>query len=670
MTGEASNGGQPACSGSEKPNRDLFSSPVSLDRLREFVDRTKDEFRTALKSIGDSCDELAEECGTFGLEDLTEDVETVRRQVSEALEIVNRSLSAAKIAAGETNLSDLRHDLVNRLYVITEYCGELRLEAEALSNCPALDRIYTLGKYLDHLVSENLRESRLQSAAALSEEGPAGTTPSVKAGEVQTFGEVQPNRGIPLLVGSTLLVVDDEKEIREILVRQLTRLEPDCRAIEAPCGRDALRSIDETDVDVVLLDVMMPDLGGLEVLKEVRRRFSRAELPVVMVTGRREMEDILQAFHLGANDYVTKPFELPVVVSRIATQLELKRANEEVKKQSLFIRSTLGRFLTDGVVDRVLEKAVGSAGEGEKRPLTIMMTDLRGFTSLSERLAPEKVVETLNVYLGTMVPVIGQFGGTIDEIVGDGLLVLFGAPVPQEDHAARAVACAIAMQEAMRSVNHRLREGGFPEIEMGIGINTGVAVVGIIGSLDRSKYGVVGRHVNLAARIESCTVGGQILVSESTRREIGAILEVSGQSQVEAKGFEEPISLYEVEGIGGKYSRRMPKRRGSWMALAHEIPVKLAPLEGKIAGGRTIEGSISQLTRQAAEVRTPIPVAPYTNVKMQILNGEGEVLFSDLYGKIVTQEPAKEGCLTLRFTDVPYSAREYLDCLLSQSPED
>jgi adenylate cyclase len=190
-----------------------------------------------------------------------------------------------------------------------------------------------------------------------------------------------------------------------------------------------------------------------------------------------------------------------------------QRLSKEVERRNQFIRDAFGRYLTDEVVSIVLESPSGVELKGEKRTVTMMMTDLRGFTSLSERLAPERVVAILNRYLSTMVPIIKQYRGTIDEFIGDAIFVLFGAPVWQEDDAQRAVACAVAMQLAMDLVNEQNRQDDLPEVEMGIGIHTGPVVVGNVGSPERMKYGVVGSHVNLTSRIQSYTTGGQILVS-------------------------------------------------------------------------------------------------------------------------------------------------------------
>ncbi|NER51367.1 MAG: adenylate/guanylate cyclase domain-containing protein, partial [Symploca sp. SIO1A3] len=215
------------------------------------------------------------------------------------------------------------------------------------------------------------------------------------------------------------------------------------------------------------------------------------------------------------------------------------------------IRKTFGRYLTDEIVAKLLENPEGLSLGGERRKITILVSDLRGFTSLSERLPPEEVVKILNFYLGYMADVITSYRGTIDEFMGDGILVFFGAPTVREDDAERAVACAIAMQLAMEPVNAKMKELGLPQLEMGIGINTGEVVVGNIGSEKRTKYGVVGRQMNLTYRIESYTIGGQILISEYTLKELKPPLKINGEKEVLPKGVKQPISIYDVGGIGG-----------------------------------------------------------------------------------------------------------------------
>ena len=176
------------------------------------------------------------------------------------------------------------------------------------------------------------------------------------------------------------------------------------------------------------------------------------------------------------------------------------------------------------------------------------MSDLRGFTALAERLEATEVVSLLNHYLSAMVEVIHRNGGTIDEIIGDAILVLFGAPVALENDAQRAVLCALGMQKAMAAVNEQNLQSGWPEIEMGIALHTGDVVVGNIGSTKRSKYGVVGRTINTTARIESFTVGGQIIVSPTLIHAAGPGLILGDEVEVHAKGMKEPLRCRQLLG--------------------------------------------------------------------------------------------------------------------------
>ncbi len=218
---------------------------------------------------------------------------------------------------------------------------------------------------------------------------------------------------------------------------------------------------------------------------------------------------------------------------------------------SRFLRAAFARYVTTEVVDSVLKTPSGLELGGEKRQITVLMADLRGFSSMSERIEPEKVVAVINNFLGVMTEIIVDNSGTIDEFIGDAILVFFGAPVDREDHAQAAVECAIRMQLAMREVNDRNLSAGLPPVEMGIGIHSSEVVVGNIGSEKRTKYGAVGAGVNLAARIEANTVGGQILISEATRHRVAADLRVDGRLEIHPKGFEEPVVLFDIGGMTG-----------------------------------------------------------------------------------------------------------------------
>ena len=305
------------------------------------------------------------------------------------------------------------------------------------------------------------------------------------------------------------------------------------------------------------------------------------------------------------------------------------------------IRTYFSRYLTDAVVKSLLETPEGLKLGGDRRKVTILMCDLRGFSTISEKMPPEKVVEILNVFLGTMTDAIATYQGTIDEFIGDAILVLFGAPIHREDDAARAVASAIAMQLAMRSVNEKLTQMQLPEIAMGIGINTGEVVAGNIGSQSRAKYAVVGNHVNLTARIESYTVGGQILISEATYKEIEDIAKTNGSMEVEPKGVSHPISIYDICGLGGIYNLELPSLSDSLQLLPTPISITYRILEEKHLGTEIFEGELRQLSPDGAEIFSDQDVPVLTNLKLhlQVYNQAQQLeIEGEIYAKVLKHQ--------------------------------
>ena len=374
-----------------------------------------------------------------------------------------------------------------------------------------------------------------------------------------------------------------------------------------------------------------------------------------------------------AHDKDGKPKEIvgswADVSDRKRVEAELKRMAEQVELRNRFIRETFGRYLTDEVVDTVLESPSGLQMGGEKRKLTMMMTDLRGFTSLAERLPADRVVKLLNRYLAAMVPIIRQYQGTIDEFIGDAIFVLFGAPVWQEDDAERAVACAVAMQIAMEDVNAENRKEDLPEVEMGIGLHTGQVVVGNIGSAERMKYGVVGSQVNLTSRIQACTIGGQILVSETTRQELGNKLKIGKQMEVRAKGVEHPVVLFEVFGIGGDHQLSLSEVVDTLVDLKDEIPIRYEVVESSQVGGALSKGVLTKVSLKGAEVGLENPVPALSNLKMHLVGSGGEQLPGTLYGKVIGPLPGTSTGVSLRFTSVSPEIDAFLRTLIvGESP--
>src|SRR5262245_24871817 len=217
-----------------------------------------------------------------------------------------------------------------------------------------------------------------------------------------------------------------------------------------------------------------------------------------------------------------------------------------------FIRDVLGRYVSQELAEQCLRDRDAIRLGGELRTVSILMTDLRGFSALSERLGPEAMIGLLNRYLARMVPIILEHHGTINEFIGDAILALFGAPVERPDDAARAVRCAWCMQQAMVAFNAESRAAGLPELTMGVGLHTGRVVAGNIGSADRVKYGVVGPAVNIAGRIESLTVGPQILLSHKMRKRVGDLARVGPGREVDMKGMGERFLVYELQGVAGE----------------------------------------------------------------------------------------------------------------------
>jgi adenylate cyclase len=317
------------------------------------------------------------------------------------------------------------------------------------------------------------------------------------------------------------------------------------------------------------------------------------------------------------------------------------------------VRETFGRYLTDEVVATLLENPDGAKLGGERRKITILTSDLRGFTAISERLPPEEVVKILNLYLGYMADVITAHQGTIDEFMGDGILVLFGAPTAREDDARRAVACAVAMQLAMIPVNEEMKKLGLPPLKMGIGINTGEVVVGNIGSAKRTKYGIVGNQVNLTYRIESFTTEGQILISQSTWNEAGDGVRIDGEKQVQAKGIKEPITIYDVGGIGEPYNLFLLREEQVFLPLAEEIPIQYAVMEGKEISATLNSGRLIELSTKGAKVRSENSVAPLTNIRLRLLTGNTTSEVSDdIYAKVL-EKPTDNGTFYIEFTALP-----------------
>ena len=220
-------------------------------------------------------------------------------------------------------------------------------------------------------------------------------------------------------------------------------------------------------------------------------------------------------------------------------------------KEADTIKETFGRYLSKEVVDEILKSPGGVELKGELRDISVLVSDLREFTRLTEALGPSQVLEIINRYLETMTEIIVGHEGTIDEFTGDGILVFFGAPQALPDHCRRAVRCALDMQQAMGGLNVALGRRALPELRMGIGVNSGQLIVGNIGSEKRKKYGALGSPINLAFRIEAQTAGGEVLVSPEVHSHLNGQLVVDQTRESRLKGLDDPVTLYRIVGLVG-----------------------------------------------------------------------------------------------------------------------
>ncbi|ETW92641.1 MAG: hypothetical protein ETSY1_42755 [Candidatus Entotheonella factor] len=334
-------------------------------------------------------------------------------------------------------------------------------------------------------------------------------------------------------------------------------------------------------------------------------------------------------------------------------------------RQRDFIRDAFGRYLSKEIVEELLGSPDGLKLGGEMREITILVSDLRGFTSMASHLSPHDVIDILNRYLGRMVDILMAYRGTVDEFQGDGILAFFGAPIAADDDQERAVACAIAMQTALVEINAEQRRRGLPELRMGIGINTGEVIVGNIGSEKRSKYGAVGSTINEAYRIESYTVGGQILLSPTVHAGIRDLVQIRSTQDVQFKGLQEPVTLYDVVGLQGTYACALPQQEPEHLiTLASPLAVACYPVDGKTVSEQAVAGTITRLAESSAEVSLEDEVTLYSNMRLQLESPEAPAL-SEVYAKVVALnqegETTAAADVCLGFTSLPEDVKAFLE---------
>lgn len=331
-----------------------------------------------------------------------------------------------------------------------------------------------------------------------------------------------------------------------------------------------------------------------------------------------------------------------------------KQLTEYIEKRD-FIRDTFGRYVTQEVVTKLLESEGALDMGGEIREVSLIMSDLRGFTAIIAEMDPEEVIIFLNRYLSRMIEILLDNRAVIDEILGDGILAFFGAPEPREDHPARAVACALSMQAAMDEINAGNEADGLPRLAMGIGVNTGSVVVGNIGSERRTKYSVVGSDVNFASRMEAFALAGQVLISAATYSRVRDLVEVANVLEIEMKGVPGRATLYDVRGIGAPYNIRLPDKSEHLAEVPEPVGVRIHRLKDKIITDASGRAWVTHLCDTAAQVISESPLEAWEDLRLAFLDHNQEPTPGHIYGKVTRVTPLMDGRFEalINFTSVP-----------------
>ena len=338
--------------------------------------------------------------------------------------------------------------------------------------------------------------------------------------------------------GARVLVVDDNK-VNRLLLSRSVELQGH-RVVLAENGRIAMEKLRSEPFDLMLLDIEMPELDGFGVLEQLKAELKLRDLPVIVTSSVEGMEHIVRCISLGAEDYLPKPINHVLLKARIGASIEKKRLRDQQKE-------LVRRFATSEVAEDLL--ASGFALGGKRVRASVMFSDIRGFTSMTEAQEPEETIELLNTYYMLMFDAISGCGGVVNQIMGDGLLALFGAPLPLANSPASAVAAALEMIELIEQFNLERDSANKPSIRIGIGIATGDVVAGYTGTQQRATYTCIGDTVNLAARLEDHTkvAGHSILIDGATRTALNENLSVQSLGEVSIKGKTGAVEVFAVE---------------------------------------------------------------------------------------------------------------------------
>ena len=360
-----------------------------------------------------------------------------------------------------------------------------------------------------------------------------------------------------------VLVVDDLPQNVKLLADLLAV--KGYAVVTAASGAEALVKVDAERPDLVLLDVMMPEMSGYEVCRKIRDNPATGILPVVMVTSLDPGQERIKGLEAGADDFLSKPLNQPELLARVRSLVRVKQLYDTVERQAAEL-SELNRTLEQRVSEQVtqldrlgrLRRFFSSqladmivAGDAEdplkshRRDITVVFLDLRGFTAFAETAEPEEVMAVLREYHAEMGKLILHWEGTLERFTGDGMMIFFNDPTPVPDPAERAVRMAAAMRDRVAELAVGWKRSGF-ELDFGIGIAHGYATLGAIGFEGRVDYGAIGTVTNLAARLCAEARPGQVLLSQRVQTAVEPLVETEPVGDVSLKGISRPVKIFNL----------------------------------------------------------------------------------------------------------------------------
>lgn len=316
-------------------------------------------------------------------------------------------------------------------------------------------------------------------------------------------------------------------------------------SIEASNGEIGLAMAQaEPKPDLILLDINMPGMDGFQVCRILKNDPATKAIPIIFLSANAESEDRIHGLDIGADDYLTKPFAIRELSARIEKRLQARLETKMLLKQQQDVRQTFERFVAPQVVEILLREPGRVKLGGDLQHVTVMFTDLEGFTSLSEDTSPELLLSSLNRYHELVSSLVHKFGGIVNKFMGDGLMALFNTPIPREHHERSAVDAALAIRHALPAL-HAAFEPRF-RLLINIGIHTGPVIVGNVGATHCMDYTALGDTVNLAARLQDMAFGGQILISDKTRACLHSDFAVKDMGLVSFRNHTKTLNTYSV----------------------------------------------------------------------------------------------------------------------------